>query len=56
MQFLARGLSIDRNEMTKVGVTRGGSRISEEGVQMWKRGVRLPHFTQNVLKFPMKMK
>ena len=36
-------------------ITRGGSRISEEGVQMLKRGVRLPYFNQNVLKFPMKM-
>ena len=36
--------------------TRGGSRISEEGVQTMKRGVRLPNFTQNLLKFPMKMK
>ena len=36
--------------------SRGGSRISEKGVQAWKKGVRLPHFTQNVLKFPMKMK
>ena len=23
---------------------------------MWKRGVRLPNFTQNLLKFPMKLK
>ena len=35
---------------------RGGSRISEEGVQMYKRGVRWPNVTQNVLKFPMKIK
>ena len=35
---------------------RGGSRFSEEGVKMWKMGVRLPNFTQNLLKFPMKMK
>ena len=35
---------------------RGGSKISEEGVQMQKRGVLFPDFTQNLLNFPMKMK
>ena len=35
---------------------RGGSRISEKGVQMYKRGVRLPNFKQIFLKFSMKMK
>ena len=35
---------------------RCGSRIFEKGVQMWKKGVRLHGFIQNVLKFPMKMK
>ena len=37
-------------------LSSGGSRISEEGVQMKKRGVRLPNFTQNLLKFHKKMK
>ena len=35
--------------------SKGGSRISEKGVQMWKRRVRLPNFTQNLFKFPMKL-
>ena len=35
---------------------RGGSRNSEEGVQMYKRGVRLPNVKQNLLNFSMKMK
>ena len=35
---------------------RGGSRISEEGVQMFKRLVRLPNFKQNFLKFSMNLK
>ena len=35
---------------------RGGSRISKEGVQMKKSGVCLPDFTQNIAKYPMKMK
>ena len=36
-------------------VLRGGSRISEEGVQMYKRGAGLPNFQQNLLIFSMKM-
>ena len=35
---------------------QGGSRISEERVQMFKRGFVCLFFTQNHLKFPMKMK
>ena len=51
---LSLSLSYPQNNEVLTG--RGGSRISEEGVQMKKRGVRLPIFTQNLLKFPMKMK
>ena len=33
-------------------LVRGGSRISGEGIQMWKTGVCLHNFTQNVLNSP----
>ena len=45
-----------RNVLSLSCSCSGGSRISKEGVQMYKRGVRLPNFTQHFLKFPMKIK
>ena len=49
IQFISKP---SKRKQQRATISRGGSRISEEGVQMYKRGVRMPNFKQ---KFSMKM-